>query len=243
MPFAGCQLCRFLCVNIPGHESSRETLNPEGLLSGGRAAFPISHWAETSFLGLTLQQFVVSTWRLAGQVIFCNLLWFALVSASPHRYSNGLRCSLGEGRKDFYIYRLARTVLKSQTVRKNQKNNGGEGKHRPHKLSTLISLLVSGTFSCSGHTSCEIISFFPFSLICLLYSHEEGGASTCIPGVLLQRKQLNGLAHQQLAAGLFVWVFLETYLLNVLFGKRLSTFSFPWSCVRICCRHELLQKW
>lgn len=83
--------------------------------------------------------------------------------------------------------------------------------------------------------------FSPFSLICLLYSHGEQGASTCLPGVLLQRKQLNGLTNQQQGAGLFF--FSETHLLNVPFGKRLSTFNFPRNCVRNSCRHELLRRW
>lgn len=79
--------------------------------------------------------------------------------------------------------------------------------------------------------------FFPFSLICLLYSHGEGGACTCLPRALLQSKQVNGPA----ARG---WVlFSETHLLNVPFGKRLSTFDFPQNCVGISCRHELFRTW
>lgn len=180
---------------------------------------------------------MVSTWRLAGQAVFCELHSVALVLTSPHRYSNGLQCAPEESKKGFYIYRLARAALKSQPVRKSQKNNGGEGKPWPHKLSALISLLVSGTFPCSGQTSCEMI-FFPFSLICLLYSHGEGGANTCLLGVLLQSKQVNGLAHQQGAGFLS-----DTHLLNVPCGKRLSTFIFPQNCGRISCWHKWFLSW
>lgn len=93
----------------------------------------------------------------------------------------------GKARKDFIFIDLPELSSPSQ-LEKNQKNNGGEGKVWPHELSALISLLVSGTFSCSGQTNCEI-TFSPYSLICLLYSQGEGGANTCLPGVLLQRKQ------------------------------------------------------
>lgn len=180
---------------------------------------------------------MVSTWRLAGQPGFCELHWCCLVLTSPHRYSNGLWCTPEEGKKGFYIYRFARAALKSQPVRKNQKSNRGKGNPWPHKLSALISLLVSGIFSCSGQSRCEIISFLPFSIICLFYSYGEEGASTCLPRVLLQRKQVNGPAHQQWG---LVWFISETHLLNVPFGKRLSAFNFPWSCLRINRRHELL---
>lgn len=107
-PAVPAQPAQWSGINIPGHRPPHKTLNPEGVLLRGRAAFSNSWLAETSFLGLTYR--MVSIWRLAGQPVSCLLLWFYLVLTCPCGYSNGSWCAPGEGKKGFYIYRLARAI-------------------------------------------------------------------------------------------------------------------------------------
>lgn len=146
----------------------------------------------------------------------------------------------GKARKDFVFIDLPELLSPSQ-LEKNQKNNGGEGKAWPHELSLLISLLVSGSFSCSGQANDEI-TFFP-----LLFNPSpvfpRGRRSQYLPSWSFASEEESAWTCTPTARGWWVWFFSKIHLLIVPFGKRLNAFNFPQNCVRISCRHELLWQW
>lgn len=102
----------------------------------------------------------------------------------------------------------------------------------------MISLLVSGTFSCSGQTNCEI-TFFPL-LFNLSPVFPRGRRSLYLPSWSSASEEASAWICTPAARGWWVWVFSKIHLLGVPLGKRLNTFNFPQNCVRISCRHELL---
>lgn len=109
----------------------------------------------------------------------------------------------GKARKDFIFIDLPELSSPSQ-LEKNQKNNGGEGKAWPHELSALISLLVSGTFSCSGQTNGEI-TFFPL-LFNLSPVFPRGRRSQYLPSWSCASEEESAWTCTPAARGWWVWV-------------------------------------
>lgn len=96
----------------------------------------------------------------------------------------------------------------------------------------LISLLVSGTFSCSGQTNCEI-TFFPL-LFNLSPVFPRGRRSQYLPSWSSPSEEASAQTCTPAARGWWVWVFSEIHLLRVPFGKRLNNLLSP---SKLCKNH------